>query len=183
MSRRTVAKSKNHEIGSLVVRNIKKIVRLTAESWAWTSGSRKAITDLFLVFIAWTNQKASHVPKLLSQVWHEDNLSSCERYKIKTSKALGTMHVSLLDRWTGTIDLRQLGLTVVVLISGAFVQSRLITNGVTNIGVMHLPIAVPTITCFRHTLRVIHKFFVKRTSKGQFQHRGMVYALNLWTRG
>ena len=181
MSRRTVAKSKNHEIGSLVVRNIKKIVRLTAESWAWTSGSRKAITDLFLVFIAWTNQKASHVHKLLSQIWHEDNLSSCERYKIKTSKALGTMHVSLLDRWTGTIDLRQLGLTVVVLISGAFVQSRLITNGVTNIGVMHLPIAVPTITCFRLTLRVIHK--LKRTSKGQFQLRGMVYALNLWTRG
>ena len=181
MSRRTVAKSKNHEIGSLVVRNIKKIVRLTAESWAWTSGSRKAITALFLVFIAWTNQKASHVPKLLSQVWHEDNLSSCERYKIKTSKALGTMHVSLLDRWTGTIDLRQLGLTVVVLISGAFVQSRLITNGVTNIGVMHLPIAVPTITCFRLTLRVIHK--LKRTSKGQFQLRGMVYALHLWTRG
>ena len=94
MSRRTVAKSKNNEIGSLVVRNIKKIVRLTAESWAWTSGNRKAITDLFLVFIAWTNQKASHVPKLLSQIWHEDNLSSCERYKIKTSKALGKMHVS-----------------------------------------------------------------------------------------
>ena len=56
------------------------------------SERRKAITDLFLVFIAWTNQKASHVHKLLSQIWHEDNLSSCERYKIKTSKALGTMH-------------------------------------------------------------------------------------------
>jgi len=61
----------------------------------------------------------------------------------------------------------KLGLTVVVLISGAFVRSRLITNGV-YIGVIHLHIAVPTITCFRLTLRVIHK--LKRTSKGQFQH-------------
>ena len=87
---------------------------------------------------------------------------------------------ALLDRGRGTIDLRQLSLTVVVLISGAFVRSRLITNGV-YIGVIHLHIAMPTITCFRLTLRVIHK--LKRTSQGQFQHSGMVYALNLWTRG
>ena len=87
---------------------------------------------------------------------------------------------ALLDRGRGTIDLRQLSLTVVVLISGAFVRSRLITNGV-YIGVIHLHIAVPTITCFRLTLRVIHK--LKRTSQGQFQHSGTVYALNLWTRG
>ena len=97
--------------------------------------------------------------------------------KSKHQKLWAKCTSALLDRSTGTIDLQQLGLTVVVLISGAFVQSRLITNGVTNIGVMHLPIAVPTITCFRLTLRVIHK--LKRTSKGQFQHRGMVYALNL----
>ena len=29
--------TKNHEIGSLAVRKVKNIVRLTAESWAWTS--------------------------------------------------------------------------------------------------------------------------------------------------
>ena len=167
MSRRTVAKSKNHEIGSLVVRNIKKIVRLTAESWAWTSGSRKAITDLFLVFIAWTNQKASHAHKLLSQIWHEDNLSSCERYKIKTSKALGTMHAqhfliaerkrSIYDSWAWQLSFWY---------RGAFVRSRLITNGV-YIGVIHLHIAVPTITCFRLTLRVIHKD-IERTISTQW---------------
>ena len=50
----------------------------------------------------------------------------------------------------------KLGLTVVVLISGAFVLSRLTTNDV-HIGVIHLHIAVPTITCFCLTLRVIHK--------------------------
>ena len=44
---------------------------------------------------------------------------------------------ALLDRGRGTIDLRQLSLTIVVLISGAFVRSRLITNGV-YIGVIHL---------------------------------------------
>ena len=30
---------------------------------------------------------------------HEDNLSSCERYKIITSKALGTMHAPFLHLW------------------------------------------------------------------------------------
>ena len=50
----------------------------------------------------------------------------------------------------------KLGLTVVVLISGTLVQSRLTTNGV-HIGVIHFHIAVPTITCFCLTLRVIHK--------------------------
>ena len=29
--------TKNHEIGSLAVRKVKNIVRLTAESWSWTS--------------------------------------------------------------------------------------------------------------------------------------------------
>ena len=96
--------------------------------------------------------------------------------KSKHQKLWAQCTSALLDRGTGTIDLRQLGLTVVVLISGAFVRSRLITNGV-YIGVIHLHIAVPTIACFRLTLRVIHK--LKRTSQGQFQHSGMVYALNL----
>ena len=32
-------------------------------------GSQKAIADLFVMFIAWTSQKASKVHKLLSQSW------------------------------------------------------------------------------------------------------------------
>ena len=32
-------------------------------------GSRRAIADLFVTFIAWTSQKASKVHKILSQSW------------------------------------------------------------------------------------------------------------------
>ena len=32
-------------------------------------GSRRAVTDLFVMFIAWTGQKASKVHKILSQSW------------------------------------------------------------------------------------------------------------------
>ena len=65
---------------------------------------------------------------------NEDNLLSCERYKIITSKALGTMHAQN-DRST----------TVVVLILGAFMWSRLITKSVYT-RVIHSHITVPTIT-------------------------------------
>ena len=105
---------KNREIGSLVVRQGKKIVRLTAESWAWTTcgpasslsrgrvkklqKSKKFCLKLAMVLI-WNIQSP-----------HEDNLSSCERYKIiLTSKALGTrdahhfliaeQELSICDSW------------------------------------------------------------------------------------
>ena len=61
---------KNHEIGSLVVRKVKwncgthgRIVSLDQLE------GRRAIADLFVMFIAWTSQKASNVHKLLSQSW------------------------------------------------------------------------------------------------------------------
>ena len=51
----------------------------------------------------------------------EENLSSWEMFKIITSEALDTMHAQLIAE-------RERSTTVVVLISGAFVRSRLITN-------------------------------------------------------
>ena len=78
------------------------------------------------MFIAWTSQKASKFYKIVSKlaivlIWnihspHEDNLSSCENYKIKTSKALGTMYAqhSLIE-WTFGKDQST---TIVVLKSG-----------------------------------------------------------------
>ena len=53
----------------------------------------------------------------------EENLSSWEMFKIITSEALDTMHAQLF-----LIAERERSTTVVVLISGAFVRSRLITN-------------------------------------------------------
>ena len=53
----------------------------------------------------------------------EENLSSWEMFKIITSEALDKMHVQLF-----LIAERGQSTTVVVLISGAFVRSRLITN-------------------------------------------------------
>ena len=53
----------------------------------------------------------------------EENLSSWEMFKIITSEALDTMHAQLF-----LIAEREQSTTVVVLISGAFVRSRLITN-------------------------------------------------------
>ena len=53
----------------------------------------------------------------------EENLSSWEMFKIITSEALDTMHAQLF-----LIAEREQSTTVVVLISGAFVQSRLIIN-------------------------------------------------------
>ena len=102
------------------------------------------------VIIAWTSQKASKVHKLVSElaivpIWniqspHEDNLSSCERYKIiLTSKALGTRdahHFLIAEQELSICDSCRFDM-----------RSRLITNGVYT-RVTHLHIAVPTITCF-----------------------------------
>ena len=101
----------------------------------WESQSN-AIADLFVMFIAWTSQKASKVHKILSQKLAialisniqslhitEENLSSWEMFKIITSEALDTMHAQLF-----LMAERERSTTVVVLISGAFVRSRLITN-------------------------------------------------------
>ena len=65
--------TENHEIGSVVVRNVKK---------SWGSGQNREleltsmeveeqffVADLFIMFIAWTSQKASKVHKRLSQSW------------------------------------------------------------------------------------------------------------------
>ena len=102
---------------------------------SWESQSN-AIADLFVMFIAWTSQKASKVHKILSQKLAialisniqslhitEENLSSWEMFKIITSEALDTMHAQLF-----LMAERERSTTVVVLISGAFVRSRLITN-------------------------------------------------------
>ena len=51
---------KNHEIGSLVVRQGKKIVRLTAESWAWTS---LGVEEQLLIF---SSLSPGRVKKLLN---------------------------------------------------------------------------------------------------------------------
>ena len=63
--------------------SLKKTMRLGVSSWKKLkhreahgrivsleqTGSRKAIADLFVIFIAWTSQKASKVHKLPSQRW------------------------------------------------------------------------------------------------------------------
>ena len=64
--------TKNHHIGSLVVRKVKTSwdSRQNRELGPASRGSRRAIADLFgVMFIAWTSQKASKVHKLLSQRW------------------------------------------------------------------------------------------------------------------
>ena len=105
--------TKNHEIGSRVVRKVKKSWdsrqnRELALRPAWESKSN--IADVFVIFIAWTSQKASKVHTVsklaIVLIWniqspHEDNISSCQRYKISQHNARS----ALLDRGTGTIDL------------------------------------------------------------------------------
>ena len=63
--------AKNHEIGSLVawrekLKNRESQGRIVSLDQL---DSRRAITDLFVMFIAWTRQKASNVHKLLSEIW------------------------------------------------------------------------------------------------------------------
>ena len=119
---------------------------------SWESQSN-AIADLFVMFIAWTSQKASKVHKILSQKLAialisniqslhitEENLSSWEMFKIITSEALDTAHSALLDRGTGAIydSCRfDIGRFRAEPTNYKFVYTR----------VMHLHIAVPTITC------------------------------------
>ena len=55
----------------LLCEEIKKIVRFTVESWAWI---RRAIADLFVMFISWTSQKALRVHEFCLQVSHDANL-------------------------------------------------------------------------------------------------------------
>ena len=114
--------TKNHEIGSLVVRKVKTSwdSRQNRELGPPSLGSRRAIADLIgVMFIAWKSQKASKVHKRLSQSWpylfwfetfkvHMKTIDSCEMYK--------NQHTAGRERST----------TVVVLISGAFVWSRMI---------------------------------------------------------
>ena len=112
-------------------------------------GSWRAIADLFVMFIAWRVEKLQkfvNVLVYLSRSWliwnirspHEDNLLPHGRVQNHNIKSSGhnARSAHRNDR----------SKTVVVSISGAFVRSRLITNGVYT-RVMHLHIAVPTITC------------------------------------
>ena len=92
--------TKNHEIGSLVVRKVKT---------SWDSrqrnrklgtaslGSRRAIADLFVLFIAGRIKKLQKFINFCLKVGHSANLKhskstrqlscdSCERYKISTSR-------------------------------------------------------------------------------------------------
>ena len=91
--------TKNHEIGSLVVRKVKTSwdSRPNRELWPASLGSRRAIADLFVMFIAWTSQKAS---------------------KVHNPLYVQNQHIAIAEWEQST--------TVVVLISGAFVWSRLI---------------------------------------------------------
>lgn len=59
--------------------------------------------------------------KHLKSTWRQVNLSSCERYKIVTSKALGTMHTQH-SLFAGTFG-KDRSTAIVVLISGALVQA------------------------------------------------------------
>ena len=87
----------------------------------------REIADLFVMFIAWTSQKASKVHKLVSKlaivlIWniqspHEDNRP------VTPVKCTKSAH-------RGT----QRSTTVVVLISGAFVRSRLIYERCLHLG-------------------------------------------------
>ena len=63
--------TKIHGIGSLVVRKVKTSwdSRQNRELVPTSLGSRRAIADLFVMFVAWTSQKASKVHKPLSQSW------------------------------------------------------------------------------------------------------------------
>ena len=112
-------------------------------------GSWRAIADLFVMFIAWRVEKLQkfvNVLVYLSRSWliwnirspHEDNLLPHGRVQNHNIKSSGhnARSAHRNDR----------SKTVVVSISGAFVRSRLITNGVYT-RVTHLHIAVPTITC------------------------------------
>ena len=119
--------TKNHEIGSRVVRKVKKSWDLRqnrelALRPAWESKSNTA--DVFVIFIAWTSQKASKVHTVsklaIVLIWniqspHEDNISSSEKYKSSGHNA----HSALLDRGTGTINLRQLSIWYRALSCGA----------------------------------------------------------------
>ena len=108
----------------------------------------REIADLFVMFIAWTSQKASKVHKLVSKlaivlIWniqspHEDNRP------VTPVKCTKSAH-------RGT----QRSTTVVVLISGAFVRSRLIYERCLHLGDTFA-------YCSAHsnlflTLHVIHK--------------------------
>ena len=97
------------------------------------TGSRKAIADLFVMFIAWTSQKASKVHsanlKHSKSTRRQSSCASREMYKISTSR-------------NGNEYPRQLSFWYRALSCGA----DWFTKGV-YIWVTHLHIAVPTVTC------------------------------------
>ena len=78
-------------------------------------GSRRAIADLFVMFIAWARKKASNVHKPPSKlaIVLISNIQSplIVQWKVQNHNMKSSGHNArseLLDRGTGTIDLRQL---------------------------------------------------------------------------
>ena len=57
---------KTMRLGVLTLKNRETHVRIVSLDQL---GSRRAMADLFVMFFAWTSQKASKVHKLLCQSW------------------------------------------------------------------------------------------------------------------
>ena len=124
-------------LGVLTLNNRETHVRIVSLDQL---GSRRAIADLFVMFISWTSQKASkfinfwvkvgHSAKLKhsNSTWRPWSCDSCEMYKISTSR--------------NGMDLRQLSFWYRALSC----WTDWFTKGV-YIWATHLHIAVPTITC------------------------------------
>ena len=152
--------TKNHELGVLSWEKLKnrethgRIVSLDQP------GSRRAIIDLFVTFIAWRVKNLQQFVNVCPKVGYSANLKHSKStwrqliapwkgpgYKIITSKALGTMHAQhFFSSWSRNGNDRPT--TVCRFNIGCFLAEP--TNYVrcrSTPRVTHLHIAVPTITC------------------------------------